>query len=83
MNTISTPWSVREFNHDGKVLMDTNFASARFWEDDGSGRCLVFKKKNAVHKFATRFLPYFGFSKYRLSDSNTFLIVQKKKQMDK
>ena len=80
MNTVSTPWSICQFNDDGKVLSDSNFANARFWEDDGSGRCLAFKKQNAVHKFATRFLPYFGFSKYRLSNSNTFLIVQKKKQ---
>ena len=75
------PWTISELiDGDTTRLTDPGFEEFLFWETDLKGKCARFGIRDAIFKFSNSFLPFFGFYKYRLSDTSSYLIVQKRKQ---
>jgi hypothetical protein len=75
------PWTISELTDgDTTRLTDSGFEEFLFWETDLKGKCARFATRDAIFKFSQSFLPFFGFYKYRPSDTSSYLIVQKRKQ---
>ena len=73
----NTPWSIADLlQGNPSLLTDPEFLIAKFWESDPMGNCIPFHKKNAVHHFVVKFLPYFGFHKYRNGNTGNCIIIQ-------
>jgi len=81
IENLQIPWTISELiDGDTTRLTDPGFEEFFFWETDTKGKCARFGIRDAIFKFSNSFLPFFGFYKYRLSDTSSYLIVQKRKQ---